>query len=317
MENLDLHPYYVNNLFKQNFAWKFDLEFKYNLLSKYCFPDLSVEELRNLLPDIDWDTVVKLSLFYTPIIESKGMFQPLSLYYKALKSNFPQPEYFVEDILADKIELHTSVVLSVLARVYNRNIIYDKILDQSLEPDIIKSILFDETSIVTEDILHKVVDILLNMVGISSLDICIIIQSLPQIGVVLDVQSGIRGKINNLYSLYGSILFYNDERIANFLDIEEGSLLNDIEKEATRLSGYLDNNIIQFLPDSLLISIYDNLNRKAQNILGCYKPELFNVIDTSSYFTSESYLQYCMNKVDLQVDENSAYNDIGVFGYSL
>lgn len=321
MENLDLHPYYINNLLKQNFAWQFDLGLKYNLLSQYCFPDLTAEELKVLLPSIDWDTIVQLSLFYTPIIESKGSFQPLSLYYKALKANFPEPEYFIEDILADKIELHISLVLAVLARIYNRQNIYSKIIEQSLQSDIVKSILMDEKSSTVNDdnILRFVVDTLLNMIGISSLDMCIIIQSLPQVGVVLDVQSGMRGQINNMYSLYGAILAYNDERIANFLEINvDGKLLFEtMEAETIRLSGYLHNNIIQFLPESLLQDIYDNLSRKGQNILGCYKPGLFRLADTSSYFTSESYLQYCMNTINLQVDENSVYNDIGVLGYDL
>lgn len=317
MNNLDLHPYYIDNLLQQSFAWKFDLDYKYNLLSQYCFPDLTPENLKQLLPSIQWDDVVKLSLFYTPIIESKGLFQPLTLYYKALKANFPGPEYFVEDILSDRIELHISVVLSVLARIYNRENIYKDIIKQSLYPDVVRCILLEETSFVeNEDILRSIVDILLNMIGISSLDICIIIQRLPSIGVISDVQSGMRGQITNLYSLYGSILSYNDERIANYLEISTNdNLLDDIRKQVVRFARYLNNNIIQFLPISLLKEIYNSLSRKGQNILGCYNPNIFPLSDRSSYFTSESYLQYYMNETNEEINENSVYNDIGVLGY--
>jgi len=317
---LDLHPYYVNSLFAKNFAWKFDLNFKYELLSKFCFPDLTAVELQTLLPNIEWDIIVKLSLFYTPIIESKGIFQPLSLYYRALKINFPQPEYFIEDMLEDQMELRNSVILSTIARIYNRTNIYDKIIKYAPHSDLIRSILYDEPLLSYDNnILTEVVNTLLDMVGISNLDICIILSSLPQVGVVKSIFDGLQGSVSDLYSLYGGILAYSDERIANLLEIEINrvSLEDKIRVHAVRLSPYLQLNILQYAPEDLLQDIYDNLNIKARNILGCYKPSLFTVVNTSSYFTSESYLQYCMNSKSLEVDDNSAYNDIGTLGYPL
>ena len=318
--DINLHPYYIDAYFRETFAGKFDLQLKYKLLSLYCFPDLTEEQLKELLPDISWETVVKLSLFYTPILESAGEFNPLSLYFQSLSHGFSNPEYFIQDMLKDRLSFRESIILMVIAFIYGRENIYSDIIRVSPNPELVNSILTkrplrDYSPQIVEDTLN----ILFDMVGISCLDIVIIVSLLPNTNAVTDLISGTKGQVNNLYSLYGAILSYADERIADYLQIERHAqiLESSIRDHARRLAGYLSSNLVYLIPDNILGGIYDYLPRKAKNILGCYKVDKYTVIDTSSYFTSESYLQYLLSPRSQIVNDDSVYNTIGTIGYSL
>lgn len=82
------HPYYANSfcstskkllpICEQN---------KYKFFKEWCFPNMSLTELKKLLSRLTWNDVIKIALLYNPIPESLNYWDSINLAYYAIKNN--------------------------------------------------------------------------------------------------------------------------------------------------------------------------------------------------------------------------------------
>lgn len=93
---LHLHPYHIHAYCTTD---KQKLEecdgWKYELLQLWILPDMSVLQLRKIFPSLTFLDVVKMSLFYYPIPESRIRFDEMTLFYNACKTDQEMPTLFL------------------------------------------------------------------------------------------------------------------------------------------------------------------------------------------------------------------------------
>jgi hypothetical protein len=92
------HPYYYVGYCQSNNEVRRGCEHnKYTLLKKWCFPHISRDEIRVMLPNINYSDVVKLSLVYNPISESTKYYDWLTIFYHSCLAGQSHPEIFYRE----------------------------------------------------------------------------------------------------------------------------------------------------------------------------------------------------------------------------
>lgn len=83
------HPYYIQNYCKTTQELNEICQNNiYPLLKKWCYPDSSIEEIRQVIHNATMDNVVYLSLAYSPIPESTKYWDRVTLVYNACSHNY-------------------------------------------------------------------------------------------------------------------------------------------------------------------------------------------------------------------------------------
>lgn len=96
------HPYHSSGLCLSNKFLRESCEAsKYDLLQLWCWPEQSIQQIKNKLPKINFDDVVKLALVYNPIPESLRYYDGLNLFYHSCVKGQDHPEIFLEPLLSD------------------------------------------------------------------------------------------------------------------------------------------------------------------------------------------------------------------------
>lgn len=104
-----LHPYYSKGFCTLN---KINVEVCkeaiYELLHIWAYPQLSIRDIRTKYPNINYNDVVNICLFYNPIPESLLYFDPYScFYYACLRKQEKAADY----ILVEDTYLYDSSIL--------------------------------------------------------------------------------------------------------------------------------------------------------------------------------------------------------------
>lgn len=81
----NLHPYYVSELYcgLNKRSLNVCLSSKYELLQIWVYPEKSGNSLRSEFPNLTFNDLLHLCLFYNPIPESVKYYDRLSLFYQA------------------------------------------------------------------------------------------------------------------------------------------------------------------------------------------------------------------------------------------
>jgi len=281
------HPYYEDkiSLLVKNF--KEDNKFISFILSTFCFPELSPIQCEEIFLNMSWNNMKKMSCFYSPVIETKENYNSISLFHLAIKNGNANAENF----LPLQMTTDETFVTLFISFFYGKQNVYNNLMksySRSFKNDI-PLLLFD-------------------LISFSSLDIFMFIQQRKNIEF--------NDLSYDLQNYYLKILLYSDERIAEFLRIKinKNVLYSDLDDDYMILRA--EHNIITRIPLEILRKHYNNMTQKAKNILGCYIPIHFKVLDKSSYFTSESYsLAYLNFATNFSKEsEDLPSNDIGLKG---
>lgn len=123
------HPYYSNNLCLTNSLTKTQCERnKYEVLQLWVLPNLSISEIKELLPNIKFSHVVELALVYNPIPESKNYYDYLTLFYHACRvGNLNPLSYLYKDMIVVNLEN-----VCYTAYKFSRIDIIDKLMNMKL-----------------------------------------------------------------------------------------------------------------------------------------------------------------------------------------
>lgn len=97
-----LHPYHLQSYCEASRAKQQECDdLKYDYLQLWVWPSRSVLEIKQMLPNIDFNDVVELCLFYNPIPESMGKFDEISLFLSACRVGQSDPLIYFKDLLID------------------------------------------------------------------------------------------------------------------------------------------------------------------------------------------------------------------------
>lgn len=108
------HPYYMNETCKDECEVN-----KYEIFQKWCYPDITVEDLKILEPNLKFSDVIEVSLLFHPIPESINYWDRESLYYYACLNNQPDADDYIKPLMD---EFHPQMRLtSVLWIAYKFN----------------------------------------------------------------------------------------------------------------------------------------------------------------------------------------------------
>lgn len=90
------HPYYLTNYCSVNKDFQKLCQVRlYHMLKRWCFPSLTINEIKEILPSPSMNDVIILSLVYSPIPESVKYWDKVTLFYYACVNQYPNPDDYL------------------------------------------------------------------------------------------------------------------------------------------------------------------------------------------------------------------------------
>ena len=125
-----MHPYYMNGYCKASMYTIEECEDnKYWLLQKWVWPDKSVGEIQQALPNIKFSHVVELVLVYNPIPESLQYYDGITLFYHSCRIGNPDSVRYLNSAVEFAPELREKFRLRaiLICLITNQEEIFDNI----------------------------------------------------------------------------------------------------------------------------------------------------------------------------------------------
>jgi len=122
-----LHPYYLQPYFEASKEKLLEFEdLKYDYLQLWIWPNRSVLEIKQMLPNISLKDTVELCLFYHPIPESIGKFDEISLFLSSCRIGQLDPLIYIRTYPLD------ITVIGWICYKYSRLDIVDRLVNEYL-----------------------------------------------------------------------------------------------------------------------------------------------------------------------------------------
>lgn len=118
---VNMHPYYASSLCNIN---KFQLDKcennKYKVFKKWCYPNMTINELKSVLPNLTFGNVVEIALLFHPIPESLSYWDRETLYYHACLNEQPDADDYIRPIIDNKDHQLSTISALWIAYKFNR-----------------------------------------------------------------------------------------------------------------------------------------------------------------------------------------------------
>lgn len=131
-----LHPYYIQEYC--NSSKSFDNTCKsniYPLLRKWCYPNLSISQIEEILPNATFSQLIELATVYTPIPESIYNWDRVTLFYHACRLNYANPETYIDIFTQDMSKFYLNIqpfyTVTFICYKFERTDIIDKMIELS------------------------------------------------------------------------------------------------------------------------------------------------------------------------------------------
>lgn len=90
------HPYYLTGYCSTDkYFQSLCGSQSYQMLKKWCFPSLTINEIKKILPSPSLQDIITLSLVYSPIPESVKYWDRVTLFYYACEKQYTNPEEYL------------------------------------------------------------------------------------------------------------------------------------------------------------------------------------------------------------------------------